>query len=202
MAEFASKGVAGTGLGLGIAGTALGLLNNNGGNGILGNILGGGNNSTTGLAETLLMVQAINGNGAIGGRSGVCSENTPATRWDIEQSEKIAHKDMEIAFYRGQNAVDEKLKDTIQYVENAVGKTNDRIDRMGEHMCSNEKEFAVFAGTVDATLKCTAGSIAGIKATLDSLSEVVVPGNKVCNRDYPVTVTNTAYNPVIVKEQD
>lgn len=35
MAEFASKGVAGSGLGLGIAGTALGLLNN-GGNGLLG----------------------------------------------------------------------------------------------------------------------------------------------------------------------
>ena len=40
MAEFASKGVAGTGLGLGIAGTALGLLNNNCGNGLLGGILG------------------------------------------------------------------------------------------------------------------------------------------------------------------
>lgn len=38
MAEFASKGVAGSGLGLGIAGTALGLLNN-GGNG--GGVLGG-----------------------------------------------------------------------------------------------------------------------------------------------------------------
>jgi hypothetical protein len=37
MAEFASKGVAGSGLGLGIAGTALGLLN-----GGLGNILGTG----------------------------------------------------------------------------------------------------------------------------------------------------------------
>ena len=36
MAEFASKGVAGSGLGLGIAGTALGLLN-----GGLGNIFGG-----------------------------------------------------------------------------------------------------------------------------------------------------------------
>ena len=34
MAEFASKGVAGSGLGLGIAGTALGLLN-----GGLGNVL-------------------------------------------------------------------------------------------------------------------------------------------------------------------
>ena len=37
--EYASKGVAGSGLGLGIAGTALGLLGNNGG---LGRILGGG----------------------------------------------------------------------------------------------------------------------------------------------------------------
>lgn len=37
--HFASRGVAGSGLGLGIAGTALGVLN-----GGLGNILGGGNN--------------------------------------------------------------------------------------------------------------------------------------------------------------
>lgn len=42
MAEFASKGVAGTGLGLGIAGTALSLLNNGNG-GVLGGLLGGGN---------------------------------------------------------------------------------------------------------------------------------------------------------------
>lgn len=39
MGEFASKGVAGSGLGLGIAGTALGLLNANGnGGGLLGAI--------------------------------------------------------------------------------------------------------------------------------------------------------------------
>lgn len=37
--KYASKGVAGAGLGLGIAGTALGVLNNGG----LGGILGGGN---------------------------------------------------------------------------------------------------------------------------------------------------------------
>ena len=44
MAEFASKGVAGSGLGLGIAGTALGLLNNGGnGGGVLGGLFGGGN---------------------------------------------------------------------------------------------------------------------------------------------------------------
>ena len=36
MAEYASKGVAGSGLGLGIAGTALALLGNNGLNGLFG----------------------------------------------------------------------------------------------------------------------------------------------------------------------
>lgn len=44
MAEFASKGVAGAGLGTGIAGLALGALNSsNNGNGLLGGLLGGGN---------------------------------------------------------------------------------------------------------------------------------------------------------------
>ena len=44
MAEFASKGVAGAGLGLGIAGTALGVLN---GNNVLGGLFGGGNGQDT-----------------------------------------------------------------------------------------------------------------------------------------------------------
>lgn len=46
MAEFASRGVAGSGLGLGIAGTALGVLN-----GGLGGILGGRNIGVGGCSE-------------------------------------------------------------------------------------------------------------------------------------------------------
>lgn len=50
--EYASKGVAGSGLGLGIAGTALGLLNANG-NGLLGGLLGGNgmNPAVAGMME-------------------------------------------------------------------------------------------------------------------------------------------------------
>lgn len=49
--EYASKGVAGTGLGLGIAGTALGILNgSNNGNGLLGGLFGGNCNNTNTLA--------------------------------------------------------------------------------------------------------------------------------------------------------
>jgi hypothetical protein len=43
--KYASKGVAGTGLGLGIAGTALGLLAGNGGLNLLGNNCGSGDNA-------------------------------------------------------------------------------------------------------------------------------------------------------------
>lgn len=51
--EYASKGVAGTGLGLGIAGTALALLENNGG--LLGGLLGGGNKTAELMAENTLL---------------------------------------------------------------------------------------------------------------------------------------------------
>jgi len=65
MPEYASKGVAGTGLGLGIAGTALALLQNNQGGtgGILGNLLGNNNNYIELMQEnTLLKAQQYTDN--------------------------------------------------------------------------------------------------------------------------------------------
>ena len=66
MGEFASKGVAGAGLGLGIAGTALGLLNNNCNGGLLGGLFGGncGNGARYGaelqyISELQSRVQAL-----------------------------------------------------------------------------------------------------------------------------------------------
>lgn len=54
MGEFASRGVAGSALGLSIAGTALGLLNGNG-NGILGGLFGNGMNQyAQGAAQAVL----------------------------------------------------------------------------------------------------------------------------------------------------
>ena len=50
MANVASAGVGGAGLGLGIAGTALGLLNNNG-SGILGGLFGGSNQTTALMSD-------------------------------------------------------------------------------------------------------------------------------------------------------
>ena len=67
--KYASKGVAGTGLGLGIAGTALGLLQGNGLNGILG---GWGNGNC------------------------VPSESMPVTRYDAGKDARIAELETEV----------------------------------------------------------------------------------------------------------
>lgn len=66
--EYASKNVAGAGLGLGIAGTSLGLLN-----GGLGNLLGG-----------------------MGGNACGCSENQWVNRYEAEQQAKIAALETEV----------------------------------------------------------------------------------------------------------
>ena len=61
MAEFASKGVANAGLTTGIIGTALGVMNSGGcGNGLLGNLLGGGNCCNNANAAHMMAGQAMN----------------------------------------------------------------------------------------------------------------------------------------------
>ncbi|OUN07110.1 hypothetical protein [Flavonifractor sp. An9] len=85
MAEFASKGVAGAGLGLGIAGTALGLLN--GGAGLL--------NLHSGMA-------------------GCCSENTAVNRYELNLTQEIASKDARIGLLESQVYVDQKLTEVYK----------------------------------------------------------------------------------------
>lgn len=60
MAEFASKGVAGAGLGTGIAGLALGVLNSsNNGNGLLGGTIAGMMGTLNNITKTIVPASAI-----------------------------------------------------------------------------------------------------------------------------------------------
>jgi hypothetical protein len=87
--NYASKGVAGTGLGLGIAGTALGVLNG-GGNGILGGLFGGGAN---------------------------CHENMPVNRYELNQQNEITNRDMEIAYLKGRDAAKTDSLELYKYID-------------------------------------------------------------------------------------
>ena len=89
MAEFASKGVAGSGLGLGIAGTALGLLNSN--NGLLGGLFNGNNCA--------------------------CSENMTVSRYELGQESKIAELQSQIALRDANTYNDQKLLEVYKYFD-------------------------------------------------------------------------------------
>lgn len=91
MAEFASKGVAGSGLGLGIAGTALGVLN-----GGLGNILGGFNNNCG------------------------CSENMMVNRYELNQESRIAKLETEVALRDANIFTDQKIADVYERLDSKI----------------------------------------------------------------------------------
>lgn len=86
--DYASKGVAGAGLGLGIAGTALGLLGGN-----LGGILGGWNGAAS------------------------CNENMAVNRYEMSMQRELTNKDMEIAYLRGRDAAKSDSLELYKYVD-------------------------------------------------------------------------------------
>lgn len=87
--NFASKGVAGTALGLSIG--ALGLEALGGRNGILGGILGGNNCG--------------------------CAENMPINRYELAQQNEITNRDMEIAFLKGRDAAKTDSLELYKYID-------------------------------------------------------------------------------------
>lgn len=91
--KYASKGVAGTGLGLGIAGTALGLLAGTGGLNILGNNCG-----------------CNHGGG----------DNTMVNRYEATQSARIAELETEVKLRDSNIYTDNKILALYQYVDGKI----------------------------------------------------------------------------------
>ena len=161
MAEFASKGVAGSGLGLGIAGTALGLLN-----GGLGNLLGGvlGNGCNNGW-----------NNGCNGGFAvPLCNENMPVNRYELGQESKIAELQSQIALRDANTYNDQKLLEVYKYFDGKLETVNNKL-------CDQ----AVWNATQTAAISCMANQI----AALNGLTKLVIPNTSVCPGWGNVTVT-------------
>lgn len=90
--EYASKGVAGAGLGTGIAGLSLGVLNSLGNGGLLNGILGGWNGNN-------------------GCYAAVCGENMPVSRYDAQKDAEIAKLRSEVALRDANTFTDQKFAD-------------------------------------------------------------------------------------------
>lgn len=123
MAEFASKGVAGSGLGLGIAGTALGVLN-----GGLGNLLGGGWNNNYGMYG--------------------CSDNMAVNRYELNMQTELAAKDGKIALLESNIYTDQKLNDLRNYVDRRINHVEDAIGAQAVYNATNTATIGCIQGQV------------------------------------------------------
>jgi hypothetical protein len=125
--KFASKGVAGTGLGLGIAGTALGLLQGNGLNGILG---GWGNNC-------------------------VPSESMPVTRYDAGKDARIAELETEVKLRDANIYTDQKLGALRDYVDGKFAVVNDKLCAQAVHNATNDAVLGCMQNQINTLLGLT-----------------------------------------------
>ena len=118
--NFASKGVAGAGLGTGIAGLSLGVLNALGNGGILGGLLGGCNN---------------------GWAAGVCSDNMPVSRYELGQESKIAELQSQIALRDANTYNDQKTLELYKYIDGHLREVRDTLCAQAVHNQKTEDSF-------------------------------------------------------------
>lgn len=164
MAEFASKGVGNTALGLSIG--ALGLEAVRGGVGnLLNGILGGGNNTNEALLTAALMA-------GMAGSRGDCDHGYG--RYD-------AGKDAEIAELR----TEVKLRDANTYTMGEVGKLRDYMEHRFDHVERELGEQKVYNATNTATLSCMGQQISGIQGVLAAITKTVIPKDVICPEVMP-----------------
>lgn len=153
MAEFASKGVAGSGLGLGIAGTALGLLN---GNGVLGGLLG------------------TNYNGMY------CSENTPVTRYEQGLVQEIAYKDAQISLRDANIYNDQKLLEVYKYFDGEIKDIRATMCANDKAQAIINAKFESGLDVLGSQVASINGTIAGITKTVIPNANVCPGWGRVC----------------------
>jgi hypothetical protein len=117
--HYASKGVAGTGLGLGIAGTALGLMAGNG-NGILGGLFGG---------------------------SG-CAEDRYVNRYEAGQNAKIAALETEVKLRDANTFTMGEMNNLRNYVDLRFSKLENELCDQKVYNATNTATISCIQGQV------------------------------------------------------
>lgn len=170
--EYASKATGGAGLGLGIAGTALGLIN-----GGLGNLFGG-------LGGNGMVAPAVAGIAA-GMAAKNSGDDSYVSRYELDQNQTIAQKDMEIAYWRGQDETNRKISDAYAKLESRILGLASEVRANKEEQNGINLQQAVYNGTNTAAVGCIQAQV----AQLQSLTKMVVPNSSVCPGWGNVTIT-------------
>lgn len=151
--EYASKGVAGAGLGTGIAGLSLGVLNS------AGCLLGGmfGRNGVW-----------ANGCGCNNGWNGGACGNGVA--FDMSVNEALAQRDAEIARLQAKAYSDESDLAIYKYFDA-------QFKELRQEFCDQK----VFNATVNGALGTVSGQLADLQRIVAGITRTAIPSDAVCD---------------------
>ena len=172
--NYASKGLAGTALGLGIG--ALGVeVARNGLGGLLGNATPARSSdaSDAGAAVVASLMPLLAAMAANGSR-GTCNEDHTVNRYEAGKDARIAELETEVKLRDANTYTDGKMLELYQYVDGRLRGVEGQISQQ-----------AVYNATNTAALNCMQGQI----AQLQSLTKMVIPNSSVCPGWGAATVT-------------
>lgn len=144
--DYASKGVAGAGLGTGIAGLSLGVLNSLGGLGALAM----GNRNQAAAPVIPAVPYGGFGWGGWNGFGGCCSDNMPVTRYDMDKERDIAAKDAEISLLKANIYNDQKALEMYAYVDGQLKDIRQSLCNQAVHNQRTEDSFALVRQDVES----------------------------------------------------
>ena len=178
--EYASKGVAGAGLGTGIAGLALGVMNAAGGLGALAL----GNRNTTPMAPVMPYGMGY----GVGATWGGCSENMPVSRYELDREQQLAAKGSEIALLKANTYNDQKSLELYAYIDGQLKDIRKTLCDQAVHNQRTEDSFVL-----------ARQDIAAVKSELTR--EIQIEAERRCCGDNSiVTYSNATFYPKMVAD--
>ena len=184
---YASKGLAGTALGLGIGALGAQALSGNM-NGLLGGIFGNNCNNHGDAATAAALLTAVAAMGNTGCHQPVCSESVPVNRYEQGLQQQLSASQSENALLKSNIYTDGKLVQVYTSLEGQIKELAKEVRTNKDEQTAVNMEQAVYNGTNTATINCLRGQV----YELIGLTKRVVPNGSVCPGWGDVTITPAA----------
>lgn len=106
-----------------------------------------------------------------------CSDNTPVNRYELNLVTSLGAKDSEIALLKADKYTDQKIVEAVAYLQGEIGKVATKLENFNDAQNAVNLQQATYNATVTANIGCIGQQV----AQLQSMFNLVVPSNKVCD---------------------
>lgn len=106
-----------------------------------------------------------------------CSDNTPVNRYELNLVTSLGAKDSEIALLKADKYTDQKIVEAVAYLQGEIGKVATKLENFKDAQNAVNLQQATNNATATANIGCIGQQV----AQLQSMFNLVVPSNKVCD---------------------